>query len=319
MSIAQAIPTSQRSTVPADVLLEQGRTGSARAADVQEISSRETSDAGVAQLPWMVGTGGDPSASWLVSPSATRPGSGAGYAAAVTASATASASKSKAPAAPKITGEWSFLTDTSLSVEEKLARFMAAVQKKLDGELTQKMEDYKAKYGEGGTETQKDDGGFFGTLLKILCPPLAIADSIFGGVDEFLKDALQVLGGPLLAALATAVGLPMLAPAALALGQGLGAMLEGGKTPAKAPPKKIDTKTTDTKTTDAKTTNAKAPAKKTDPKTTPAKGEAGSPDERLEMLEIQRLVDKQNQMFTLVSNVMKNMHETTMVAIQNVR
>jgi N-acetylmuramoyl-L-alanine amidase CwlA len=96
-------------------------------------------------------------------------------------------------------------------------------------------------------------------------------------------------------------------------------MLESGKTPAKAPPKKIDTKTTDTKTTDSKTTNAKAPAKKTDPKTTPAKGEAGSPDERLEMLEIQRLVDKQNQMFTLVSNVMKNMHETTMVAIQNVR
>ncbi|MCX5731139.1 MAG: hypothetical protein NTY18_07275, partial [Deltaproteobacteria bacterium] len=53
--------------------------------------------------------------------------------------------------------------------------------------------------------------------------------------------------------------------------------------------------------------------------TTTQKGEAGSPDERLEMLEIQRLVEKQNQMFTLVSNVMKGMHETTMVAIQNIR
>ena len=37
------------------------------------------------------------------------------------------------------------------------------------------------------------------------------------------------------------------------------------------------------------------------------------------MLEIQRLVDKQNQMFTLVSNVMKGMHDTTMVAVQNIR
>jgi len=185
------------------------------------------------------------------------------------------------------------------------------VQKKLDGELTQKMKDYKAKYGEGGTEAKSDGGGIFGTILKVICPPLAIADSVFGGVDEFLKDALQALGGPLLAALATAVGLPMLAPAALALGEGLGAMLGGGSTPAK--PKNGSSGTTKDKTpTKGTTTKPKA-----DPKT--GAGEAGSPDERLEMLEIQRLVEKQNQMFTLVSNVMKGMHETTMVAIQNIR
>ena len=128
----------------------------------------------------------------------------------------------------------------SLSVEEKLARFMAAVQKKLDGELMQKMEDYKAKYGEGGTEAKKKDdgGGIFGTILKVLVPPLAIADSIFGGIDEFLKDALQALGGPVLAALATAAGLPMLAPAALALGQGLGAMVASRPRPKKTRPRR---------------------------------------------------------------------------------
>jgi hypothetical protein len=186
------------------------------------------------------------------------------------------------------------------------------VQKKLDGELTQKMKDYKAKYGEAGTEAKKDDGGIFGTILKVICPPLAIADSVFGGVDEFLKNALQVLGGPLLAALATALGLPMLAPAALALGEGLGAMLGGGSKPAK--PK---TDTTKDKTPTKGTTTKPKTDPKADPKT--GTGEAGSPDERLEMLEIQRLVEKQNQMFTLVSNVMKGMHETTMVAIQNIR
>ena len=303
MSSAQAIPASNRLFIPAADVPEKERTGPATGTSLVDGLPLASSAIGAMQLPWITGTGGAAPSSWLVSPSATRPGVGAGYAKAAT---TASTTKDKAAAGPKITGEWSFLTDPSLSVEEKLARFMMAVQKKLDGELTQKMKDYKAKDGEGGTEAKKDGGGLFGTLLKVICPPLAIADSVFGGVDEFLKDALQVLGGPLLAALATAVGLPMLAPAALALGEGLGAMLGGGSTPAK--PKSGSSGTAKDKTTTKP---------KTDPKT--GTGEAGSPDERLEMLEIQRLVEKQNQMFTLVSNVMKGMHETTMVAIQNIR
>ncbi|MBS1108101.1 MAG: hypothetical protein H6Q88_93, partial [Anaeromyxobacteraceae bacterium] len=75
------------------------------------------------------------------------------------------------------------------------------------------------------------------------------------------------------------------------------------------------TKPTTTKSTTTKSASgstAKAPS-------TSKKAEAGSPDERLEMLEIQRLVEKQNQLFTLVSNLMKSMHDTSMVAIQNVR
>jgi hypothetical protein len=317
MSIAQAIPASPRLSVPTDEVAGQDRSVSARGAKAVQAAGIPEDASGALQLPWIAGAGPGSTASWLVSPSATRPGSGAGYAS--TAATASSSTKSKAPAGPKITGEWSFLTDASLSVEEKLARFMAAVQKKLDGELTQKMEDYKAKYGEGGTEAAKKDdgGGIFGTILKVLCPPLAIADSIFGGVDEFLKDALQALGGPVLAALATAVGLPMLAPAALALGQGLGAMVAGeSSTAKKTPAKKTDTKTDASKDkTPAKGTTAAKP--KADPKT--ETGEAGSPDERLQMLEIQRLVDKQNQMFTLVSNVMKSMHDTSMVAVQNLR
>jgi len=301
MSSAQAVPASSRLSVPAADIPEKERTGSARGASVVDGLAIGSAAIAALQLPWIAGAGGAASSAWLVSPSASRPGSGAGYA---KASTTAAGAKDKAATGPKITGEWSFLTDPSLSVEEKLARFMMAVQKKLDGELTEKMKDYKAKYGEGGTETKKDEGGFFSTILKVICPPLAIADAIFGGVDEFLNDALRTLGGPVLAALATAVGLPMLAPAALALGQGLGSMLGGGSKAAK--PKSASSGTTKDKTTTT-----------TKPKTT--KGEAGSPDERLEMLEIQRLVEKQNQMFTLVSNVMKGMHETTMVAIQNIR
>ena len=82
-------------------------------------------------------------------------------------------------------------------------------------------------------------------------------------------------------------------------------------------PAKPKTDTTKDKTPTKGTTTKPKTDPKADPKT--GTGEAGSPDERLEMLEIQRLVEKQNQMFTLVSNVMKGMHETTMVAIQNIR
>src|SRR5512137_385768 len=182
---------------------------------------------GAAGLSWL-GAGGAPSeASWLLSATSARPAGGAGYAA-------AKASAAKAPAGPKISGEWSFLSDPSLSVEEKLARFMIAAQKKLDDDLTKRMEEYRARYGEGGTEAKKDGGGgIFGSILKALFPPLAIADAIFGDLDGFLNDALKALGGPLLAALATAVGLPTLAPAALKVGDAVASAIAGGSSGAK--------------------------------------------------------------------------------------
>jgi hypothetical protein len=246
---------------------------------------------------------------WLVSAASAGKGSGAGYAkAGATAAATASPGS-------RLAGEWAFLSDPALSVEEKLSRFMIAVQKKLGDELTGKMDEYRARYGEGGTETKKQEsGGFLGSILGAIFPAGGIFDKVLGGLEDLLGSALRSLGGPLLAALATAVGLPMLAPAALKLGETLGAAIAGGTSGAK--PKSTPTGTTKTdKASNPKTTTPST----TRTSTTAKKGEAGSPDERLEMLEIQRLVEKQNQLFTLVSNLLKSMHDTSMVAIQNVR
>jgi hypothetical protein len=106
----------------------------------------------------------------------------------------------------------------------------------------------------------------------------------------------------------------MLAPAALKLGESLGGALAGVLSGGKAKSTSTGTTKTD-KASNPKTTTPST----TKTSTTPKKGEAGSPDERLEMLEIQRLVEKQNQMFTLVSNLLKSMNDTAMVAIQNVR
>lgn len=261
-------------------------------------------DEGASGLAWLTAGSEAPAPGWLVSATATRPSGGAGYAA-------AKASTAKAPTGPKITGEWSFLSDPSLSIEDKLARFMIAAQKKLDDDLTKRMEEYRAKYGEGGTEAKKEDGGgFLGSILKAVFPPIAIADAIFGDLDGFLKDALKSLGGPLLAALATAVGMPTLAPAALKVGDALADAFTGGSS---------GTKKASTPKAGGTGKGATTAKKTTTPKEETAKKEAGTPDERLEMLEIQRLVEKQNQLFTLVSNVMKSMHDTAMVAVQNVR
>ncbi len=306
-------------------------SGPARASTVAAILSRGEG-AGAAPA-WLGGDGGLAAASgWIASALAGAPGAAAGYAQLVSgAGSTATASKGTGAAAtassstaPRITGEWSFLTSPSLSIEEKLARFMLAVQKKMDDELTRKMEEYRAKYGEGGTESKKEEGGgIFGAILKILCPPLAIADSIFGGVDEFLAQGLKTLGGPLLAALATALGLPGLAPAALQIGKGIGEAVVASRPRPAATAKPKDSAPAAGKagssTSSSKTSSAKTSTTKTSTTKTTEKGEAGSPDERLEMLEIQRLVEKQNQLFTLVSNGMKSMHDTTMTAVQNVR
>ncbi len=269
----------------------------AQARGVGTVSTGVGAAGGASAPPWLAAVA-RASAGWTVSAAASR-GSGAGYASG--------------------SGGWSFLSDASLSIEDKLARFMMTVQKSLDDELTTKMNDYRAKYGEGGTETKKDGGGggFLGGILNALFPAGGIFDSLFGGLEKMLGDALKSFGGPLLAALATAVGLPMLAPAAAKLGASIGGALSDG-----LQGKKTGGAGKGTTAEKGASTGKGASAGKstsTGKSGSTKKGEAGSPDERLEMLEIQRLVEKQNQLFTLVSNLMKGMHETTMVAVQNVR
>ncbi len=293
MSTAQANPVAPRPSIPLSDAAEGERTSaSARSGGATALLIETPAGSVAPLLPWLTeGLAAPAPTPWLVAAAAGK-GSAVGY------------------STPKATGEWSFLSDPSLSLEDKLSRFMIAAQKKLGDELTQKMDDYRAKYGEGGTETKKQEsGGLFGSILGAIFPAGGLFDKVLGGLEKLLGEALKSLGGPVLAALATAVGLPALAPAALKVGESLGAVLAGSVTTSK--PKAASTGTT--KTTKTTTT--------TTPKTTSTakKAEAGSPDERLEMLEIQRLVEKQNQLFTLVSNLMKSMHDTGMVAIQNVR
>jgi hypothetical protein len=246
-------------------------------------------------------------AAWTVAPRASRPpvakGKGTGYAR-PTAPAAPKPKASPAPAPStaktaqaKPTGEWAFLSDAHTSIEDKLFRFMQLVQRKMDDDLTKKMEDYRAKHTTGGTASDgsaKKSGFDLLGFVKTIFPPVGIVDRLIGGDGGLLVKALEGLGGPLLASLATALGFPQLAPFALQAGGdllGSVARAVGGSSSSSSSSSSQGTKKT----------------------------ESGTPDERLSMLEIQRLVEKQNQMFALVSNILKGMHDTGMGVVNNIR
>lgn len=197
--------------------------------------------------------------------------------------------------ASQATGEWAFLQDKGISIEEKLFRFLMLVQKKNDAELVKKMEEYKARFasqskGTGGTSGSK--GTSFFDVLKGAVPFVGAVASLIG--EAGVKRLLGQVSGPVLAALATAAGMPYLAPVALQFGGDLAglAFVDVGGKPASA---------------GGSSGSGGASA-------------AGdSPDEKVAMFELQRLAEKQQAMFTAISNTLKCMHDTQMSAIHNIR
>ncbi|HYG66960.1 MAG TPA: hypothetical protein VD838_04850, partial [Anaeromyxobacteraceae bacterium] len=114
------------------------------------------------------------------------------------------------PSPSRAKGEFAFLDDPNMSIEEKLFRFMALVSKKNDEDLIEKMKEF---------ETKKDSGGLLGGLKGGLWGALKAAVPGLGGLEAvFGSDVLKQLGGPALAAAVTALGMPQLAPIAMKLG-----------------------------------------------------------------------------------------------------
>lgn len=186
------------------------------------------------------------------------------------------ANSSKTTAGTSTKGEWGFLNDSHMSIEDKLFQFIKLVQKKSDDELEKKMKEYRDKYCKSSTKSN-DSGGILGFL-----------GGVFSG--GWLVDALKEVGSLLGKAGATALGLAPFGSAFALAGKELAGLVSDA-----------------------------LGLKKTSSSSTTERGEAGSPDERLDMLEIQRLADKQKQMFECVSNVLRVVHETAMAAVGNIR
>ncbi|HET9599712.1 MAG TPA: hypothetical protein VFP65_29325, partial [Anaeromyxobacteraceae bacterium] len=215
----------------------------------------------------------------------------------------ASTAKKKAPArapaaapGPSATAtELAFLKDKRISIEDKLFLFMALMEKKGNQELQQALTDYaqrreQAQAAERAKATASASGG----------------GGFLGGLVDAVQGVVKQVGGPLLASAATAVGAPYLAPAALSFGGSLGADLVGTVADLAG----IDH-------------GKKASAPRASGSSASSTASAASPadefDEKLEFAKIQRLYEKQQTMFTCLSNLMKAMHDTQMATVNNLR
>jgi hypothetical protein len=223
---------------------------------------------------------------------AARATAGASQAAATEKASTASAASKKATAKKS---ELAFLSDKNLSIQEKLFQFMALMTKKNDKELEDAMKDYEQKKAEAAKD---GGGGFFGVIGDLFG---GIA-SAFGPVGDLIlsgaESLLDELGGPLLAGVATALGMPALAPTALQLGDKLGEGLSSALSSSRAA---------------ASSSSSKAASSSSSTK------DSGEFDEKLEMLKLQRMVEKQNTMYAAITNVLKSIHDSQMMAVQNIR
>jgi hypothetical protein len=122
-----------------------------------------------------------------------------------------------------------------------------------------------------------------------------------------VRSVLKSVAGPALAAVATAAGQPELAPLALKYGPDLvdaaaslatSAPGGGSSSPAAARSGSTSTRTTTKETAD---------------------GLGSDKNDQLRLMEMQRILDQQKEMFSLVSNMLRTTHETRMAVIQNVR
>jgi hypothetical protein len=114
---------------------------------------------------------------------------------------------------------------------------------------------------------------------------------------KLVKDVVKQMSGPLLAAGVTALGFPQLAPVALklspAIADFLGGLLGGALDPAPAT------------SSSSSSTSSAAKAQERDP--------------QMILMEVQLLMERQKELFSMISATMRANHETRMAAVHNLR
>lgn len=258
--------------------------------------------------------------------------SGAGYAKAAVAAKTTSKStttKASSTSTAKKAGPLDFLDNPKLSVEDKLLKLLAYLNDKWNKDLDKKMKEFKtaktSSSSASGTSglSSKSSSGLGGLVGKAV----GFAKSVFPAAGVAL-DVLQMpavrsviskFSGPALAALATATGFPELAPAALKYGPqivdavaGVASSL-GSDAPAVLAPATLIGAVAGGSSGSGVTSGASST-------TTQAATPLGSGnDDQLKLMEIQRIMDQQKEMFSLTSNLLRSGHDARMAVIQNLR
>jgi hypothetical protein len=214
-------------------------------------------------------------------------------------------SSSASSASTRADPSLAFLKDPKLSIEDKLLRLMAVLNAQYEAEMQQKLDALAggkgasaAKSSSGSTSKKKGLFAGIGDALKSFFPAAGIAlDAL---QSKPVQAVLKKVGGPVLAAGATALGFPALAPALLEYG-----------------PQVVDAAAGAAKALDGAGSGSSSPAASS---ATSSSGSAQSDgDRQLQMMELQRVQEKQKEMFQLVSNILKSMHDTRFGIVSNIR
>ena len=227
---------------------------------------------------------------------------------------TGTAGATTGTAASSASSSLAFLKDSRLSVEEKLARLMVQLSDKYEKQLEQKLQQFaNLDAGKtGSTSSTKKSASAGSSTLAALGEGLTTLLSKAGlgkaASGSLLSKLASQVAGPVLAGAATALGLPALAPLILKAGPLLGGIAGGaltGLTGAAA----------------SKGTAAKGASTRASSSTSSSAGSSSTSEtsEKALMTEIQILQEKQKEMFSLVSNILRSMHDTKMAVIGNVR
>ncbi len=212
--------------------------------------------------------------------------------------------------------DFAFLKDPALSVEEKLFRFMCAIAKRNDDAVLKKMEEMKGEAAKavarssGSTAPKKSGGLTVWSALKTIFPVLGFTAKALG--DAKVKAMVSQLTGPVLAAGASALGLPMLAPLALSAAPDLtGAILD----------MKLGGEASEVGRSGSGSTGGSSGSRSSSGSSGSATSSsaASGQNEQVQLMELQRLIDKQKEMFAMVSNILRAQHDTRMSIIGNVR
>lgn len=248
----------------------------------------------------------------------TRSAPAAGYASGAKKAPAKKKTSTASKATPKAADPLAFLSDKSLSVDEKLFRFLKYVSQRYDDALEAKMKELAGKAGaktatqaSATATTKKKKGGILGKIggaLKKAFPIAGIGIELLQ--NKNVASLLKQVSGPVLAAGATAFGMPQLAPVLLKAGPELAGAATALAKELDAPEEKAGSGAA-----------ARAPAAKTPATASSAAAASGGLPELTptQLSELQRLQEKQREMFALLSNILKSGHDMRMSVIGNLR
>jgi hypothetical protein len=236
----------------------------------------------------------------------------AGYAPRTPSAKKTSSSKKSSAADPL-----AFLRDPKLSIEDKLIQLLGYLNRKWDKEMQDKMDRIaapeagkkQAAVKSGSSSSKKGSGGILGSLgsigeaLQSVIAPATAALQI-----PLVRDVLKQVGGPVLAAGATALGFPEAAPLLLKYGPEI---VDAAS--------KLATAVDGVAKGSSGSGSSSGDSRSSSSKSSSSDKALSDSEQQMLVMQIQQIQQKQQEMFGMVSNILKSNHDVRMAVVNNIR